>query len=51
MKTWTNPAVEELEVKLTAALGLANTPEYEENGVIQPELILGKPGYIVEGES
>ena len=40
MKTWTNPTVEELEVKMTAWLGLTNESE-RPNGVWDGNMIVG----------
>lgn len=43
MKTWTNPSVEELEVKLTAMNLLANEPEWDHDGEFEWENIIGNP--------
>lgn len=43
MKTWTNPTVEELEVKMTAMNLLANEPEWDHDNKFEPENILGNP--------
>ncbi len=40
MKTWTNPTVEELEVKMTAALKQAEMDEWF-NGELDGSLIIG----------
>ena len=41
MKTWTNPSVEELEVKMTAWLERIEKDEIEINGKIEPDRIPG----------
>lgn len=41
MKTWTNPTVEELEVKMTALFRWTDIDELEINGKIEPERIPG----------
>lgn len=41
MKTWTNPSIEELEVKMTAALRLTEKDEIEINGKIELDRIPG----------
>ena len=43
MKTWTNPSIEELEVKMTAANIFADEPEIDWDGVFEPENIVGNP--------
>lgn len=43
MKTWTNPSVEELEVKLTAANPFSNEPEIDWDGEWEWENIFGNP--------
>lgn len=40
MKTWTNPTVEELEVKMTALLEWAEVSEYP-NGKFDGNIIIG----------
>lgn len=41
MKTWTNPSVEELEVKMTAWLQLTEKDELEINGKVELDRIPG----------
>ena len=41
MKTWTNPTVEELDVKMTAWLEETDVDEIEINGKIEPDRIYG----------
>lgn len=41
MKTWTNPTVEELEVKMTAFLQMEDIDEIEINGKIELDRIPG----------
>ena len=41
MKTWTNPSVEELEVKMTAAIRLTEKDEIEINGDIELDRVFG----------
>ena len=43
MKTWTNPSVEELEVKLTAANPFSDEPEIDWDGEFEWENIFGNP--------
>ena len=43
MKTWTNPSVEELEVKLTAMNLFANEPEWDHDDEFEWENIIGNP--------
>ena len=43
MKTWTNPSIEELEVKMTAMNLLADEPEWDHDNKFEAENILGNP--------
>ena len=43
MKTWTNPSIEELEVKMTAANIFADEPEIDYDGKVELENIWGNP--------
>lgn len=51
MKTWTNPTVEELDVKLTALNIFATEPEYEQNDELElDKIVTGNPLLNHNGE-